>query len=79
VTVSFVVSEAGCESCARLVRGALEPLGTVESVEVDEAADEATVRLAGDATEEQVNGALAGASAGAGHAYRVRPGSWRAA
>jgi copper chaperone CopZ len=79
VTVEFVVSEAGCESCAALVRAALEPFGTVESVEVDEAADEATVRLAGDASEQAVDGALAEASAGAGHAYRVRPGSWRAA
>jgi copper chaperone CopZ len=78
VSVSFVVSEAGCESCAKLVRGALEPLGAVESIEVDEAADEATVRLAGDTTEDDVNLALAGASAGVGHAYRVRPGSWHA-
>ena len=79
MTVSFVVSEAGCASCAALVREALEPLGTVESVDVDESADEATVLLAGDASEETVNRALAGASAGAGHAYRVRPGSFRAA
>lgn len=77
MSVSFVVQEAGCESCARLVRRALEPLGTVESVEIDEAADEATVRLDGDASEDDVNGALAGASEGVGHAYRVRPGSWR--
>ena len=77
MNVTFVVEEAGCESCARLVRGALESLGTVESVEVDEAADEAPVRLAGSATEEDVNVALAAASEGVGHAYRVRPGSWR--
>ena len=76
-SVEFVVSEAGCESCARLVRRALEPFGTVEAVEIDEAADEATVRLDGDASEEAVNGALAEASVGVGHAYRVRPGSWR--
>jgi copper chaperone CopZ len=78
-TVSFVVSEAGCESCAALVREALEPLGEVESVEIDEAADEATVVLAGPAaSEHEVAAALVGASAGTGHAYRVRPGSWRA-
>lgn len=77
MTVSFVVQEAGCESCARLVRAALEPLGTVEAVEIDEAADEATVRIAGETTEEEVNLALVGASGGVGHAYRVRPGSWR--
>jgi copper chaperone CopZ len=76
VSVSFVVEEAGCESCARLVRSALEPLGAVESVEIDEAADVADVRLDGPATEEDVNRALAAVSAGAGHAYRVRPGSW---
>ena len=45
MTLVFEVEEAGCESCAALVRGALEPLATVESVEVDEAADRATVRL----------------------------------
>jgi copper chaperone CopZ len=78
VTVSFVVTEAGCESCARLVRAALEPLGSVEAVAVDEAADEARVLLAGAASEDDVNAALERASAGAGHAYRVRPGSWRA-
>jgi copper chaperone CopZ len=79
VTVEFVVSEAGCEACAALVRDALEPFGTVESVEIDADADEATVWLDASASEEAVNGALADASAGAGHAYRVRPGSWRAA
>ena len=79
MTVEFVVSEAGCESCAALVRDALEPFGTVETVEIDEAADEATVRLVGEASEEAVNGALAEASAGVGHTYRVRPGSWRGA
>lgn len=75
----FEVEEAGCDSCAALVRGALEPLATVESVEVDEAADRATVRLdaAAELAEADVAAALAGASAGAGHAYRVRPGTWR--
>ena len=77
MSLSFVVEQAGCESCARLVRGALEPLATVESIEVDEDADAATVRLTGEATEDDVNLALAAASEGSGHEYRVRPGSWR--
>ena len=79
MTLVFEVEEAGCDSCAALVRGALEPLATVESVEVDEAADRATVRLdaAPELAEADVAAALAGASAGAGHAYRVRPGSRR--
>lgn len=75
---TFIVEEAGCESCAALVREALEPLGAVESVEIDEAADVSTVRLSTSATEDDVNRALADVSAGAGHAYRIRPGSWRA-
>jgi copper chaperone CopZ len=78
VSVSFLVEEAGCDSCAVRVREALEPLGIVQSLEVDEAADAATVTLGGDATQEHVELALAAASAGAGHTYRVRPGSWRA-
>jgi len=79
VSSTFVVEEAGCESCAALVREALEPLGAVESVEVDEVADVAFVHLASPASEPDVNKALADVSASAGHAYRVRPGSWRAA
>jgi copper chaperone CopZ len=77
VSPAFVVDEAGCESCAALVREALERLGTVESVEIDEAADVSRVVLTGAVSEEQVGAALAGASAGGGHAYRVRAGSWR--
>ena len=77
MSTSFVVEEAGCESCAALVREALEPLGAVESVEVDEAADVSTVRLAGGAAQDDVDRALADVSTGAGHTYRVRPGSWR--
>ena len=77
--IAFEVEQAGCESCAARVRAALEPLGTVESVEIDEAADVANVRLDGDPREEEVNGALGASSAGSGHLYRVKPGSWRAA
>ena len=77
--VEFDVEEAGCDSCAALVTAALEGLATVESVEVDEAADRAHVTLAGEVDEAAVGAALAGVSEGAGHAYRVRPGSWRTA
>ena len=54
-------------------------MGVVESVEVDESADTSHVVLAGssaDADQAAVDQALAAASAGAGHLYRVRPGSW---
>lgn len=77
--LTFVVEQAGCESCAARVRGALEPLAEIEAIEVDEDADAATVRAAGDLDEDAVNDALEAVSAGSGHAYRVRPGSWRAA
>lgn len=77
--VTFVVEEAGCPSCAQRVRTALEPLAVVQEIEIDEEADAATVRaeLAREMTESEVNGALAEASAGGGHSYRVRPTSWR--
>jgi copper chaperone CopZ len=75
--ISFEVEEAGCESCGKLVRAALREVGTVENLEIDAAADLATVVLAGGASRSAVDAALADASAGAGHAYRVRAGSWR--
>jgi hypothetical protein len=78
--VCFVVAEAGCESCAERVRAALEPLASINSIAIDEQDDSATVVL--DAvpklSEEQINEALAQASAGAGHTYRIRHGSWSA-
>ena len=79
--VVFEVEDAGCSSCAALVREALAPLATVEAVDVDEDANSATVRMAaaGDLYEGAVNAALADASQGVGHAYRVKPGSWRPA
>ena len=77
--LTFVVEQAGCESCAARVRGALEPLAEVVAIEVDEQADAATVHAAGDVSEEAVNEALQTASHGSGHAYRVRPGSWQPA
>lgn len=73
----FVVEEAGCDSCAALVRDALEPLGEVRSLEIDEAADLATVSLVSvrPLEEAEIAAALADASEGTGHAYRVQPGS----
>jgi len=79
VGVAFEVEQAGCESCAARVRAALEPLAPVRAIEVDEAADTATVRLGAAVAEADVAAALAAASDGSGHAYRVKPQSWRAA
>ena len=75
--VRFVVEEAGCSSCAERVRGALEGLVDVERLELDEAADELVVvgTARADANEAAVTEALAEASAGAGHEYRIRAGS----
>ena len=75
----FEVEQAGCESCAARVRGALVPIVAVAQIEIDEDRDTAAVRLAPgtDTTEEDVNRALLEASHGSGHTYRVKPGSWR--
>lgn len=75
--VVFEVEQAGCDSCGKLIGGALADVGTVESVEIDEGADLATVVLSGAASRGAVDAALEQVSAGAGHAYRVLPGSWR--
>lgn len=77
MSVAFTVEQAGCESCGELIGAALGRLGTVESLEIDEAADLATVVLSGPPSRDDVDAALAEASGGAGHAYRVRAGSWR--
>ena len=73
----FEVEQAGCESCAKLIRTALSEVGDVESVDVDEDADRATVVLADPRSRAAVDAALSRASAGAGHDYRVRTCSWR--
>ncbi|MBA2641605.1 MAG: heavy-metal-associated domain-containing protein [Actinobacteria bacterium] len=80
MAIVFEVEHAGCESCAAKVSKALADLGPVAAISIDEAADSATVTLARDssATEDRINTALADASHGSGHAYRVRAGSWRA-
>lgn len=77
--VVFEVEQAGCESCAARVRAALEPLGAVDEIAVDPDADAAMVRARGAGlSEDAVNAALAAASHGSGHTYRVRAGSWQA-
>lgn len=80
-TVEFTVENAGCASCAALVRDVLSELGRVDSITVDEARDVAEVRLSGVSTIslDGVNDRLARASAGSGHAYRVAPASWTTA
>jgi copper chaperone CopZ len=75
--VVFEVEQAGCESCGKLIGTALSDVGTVESIDIDEDADIATVVLSGPASAGAVDAALEEASATAGHAYRVRPDSWR--
>jgi hypothetical protein len=75
----FVVEQAGCESCAALVRETLEAVAAVDDVTVDEASDSATVRLRAGTplSVDEVDRLLAEVSTGTGHAYRVRPGTWR--
>jgi copper chaperone CopZ len=75
--VSFVIEEAGCASCADRIRDALEALGPVGKVAVDETHDTATVVMGTVIDPDAVAAALEDASAGSGHTYRLRPGSWR--
>lgn len=77
----FEVEQAGCESCAALVRDVLEDVAPVVAITIDEAQDMATVRLApgAAASEEDIDRILVEASHGSGHAYRVKRGSWRRA
>ena len=75
--ILFDVEQAGCESCGELISTALGRIGVVESIEIDEDSDTATVVLAGSASRGSVDAALEEASAGAGHAYSVRADSWR--
>ena len=76
--VRFVVEQAGCSSCAARIRVALEAIATVEAIEIDEAADIASVRLADSprVLEDAVVLALQTASEGSGHEYGVQAGSW---
>lgn len=81
VEISFEVEQAGCATCAARVRGALAPLLEISALEIDEARDAAlvTARAAEEPPVETIDELLAAASEGAGHTYRVRPGSWRLA
>ena len=76
--VRFVVEQAGCPSCASLIREALDAIADVDGIEIDEVADLATVRLRQGANPSQqtVEGVLETVSRDSGHAYRVQPGSW---
>ena len=74
--VEFTVEQAGCESCGKLIAEALSQVGSVESIEIDEAADTAAVVLSGSPVREAVDASLVEASAGAGHVYSVQAGSW---
>ena len=81
MSLSFVVEQAGCASCAEVIRETLAAVGTVVAVDVDEASDSATVRLhpAHDVSVGALDSLLRDASVGSGHAYRVKPGSLVAA
>ena len=76
--IAFEVEQAGCDTCETRVRAALEPLGLVAEIRIDEEADLANVTFipAEGVQRASVEAALAGASVGAGHQYRVREGSW---
>lgn len=76
--VRFVVEQAGCPSCASLIREALDAIADVEGIEIDEAADRATVRLrqGSNPSQQSVGRVLETVSRDSGHAYRVMPGSW---
>ena len=78
MSVAFTVEQAGCESCGKRIGDALSALGTVESIEIDEATDTAAVVLSGAPGPDAVEAMLAKASSGAGHVYGVQAGSWRA-
>ena len=78
--LAFDVEQAGCPSCAARIRAVLDPLARLDEITIDEEADLAKIRcspLSDEVSEEEINRALADASQGAGHAYRVRPRSWR--
>ena len=79
MTIEFTVEQAGCASCGKLIREALTELGQVGQVDVDEQADEALVALepSGSVSQVDVDQILSRVSPAAGHAYRVRQGSWR--
>jgi copper chaperone CopZ len=76
--IRLIVEHAGCESCATRIRSALAPLLGIETITIDEAADIATVvaRAGTVPPREAIEAALAEASVGSGHTYRLRPASF---
>ena len=76
--VRFVIEQAGCPSCASLIRDALDTITDVEAIDIDGDADLAIVRLgqSSHASEQTVADVLEAVSRESGHAYRVQPGSW---
>ena len=76
--IGFTVEQAGCPSCASLIREALGAIAVVAGIEIDEAADLATVRLeqGSNPSQRTVASVLETVSRNSGHAYRVQPGSW---
>ena len=78
IKVRFDVEHAGCPACAERVQGALASLATVDELTIDEESDTATVSIstAVSLDESTINAALAEASTGSGHEYRVKSGSW---
>ena len=77
----FEVEHAGCSTCAERIRDALSTVVTIEEITIDEGTDTARVLIRREAAiqEPAVNEILAQASAGSGHEYRIKPGSWREA
>jgi hypothetical protein len=77
VEITFEVEQAGCASCGARVRAALEPLLRISTLEIDDSLDAALIRAqaAEQPPVETIDELLAAASDGAGHRYRVRPGS----
>jgi hypothetical protein len=75
--IDFVVEQAGCESCAARVKAALAHLLAIEEITVDEDANVAAVRAHAPPGLDlaTVDAALAEASRGSGHTYRVSTGS----
>jgi copper chaperone CopZ len=78
-SITLEIEQAGCSSCASRIDTALSRIATVEEIVVDEVADTAKVRLGGSPGEAAVAAALADASAGSGHSYRIKSGSWQTA
>ena len=78
--VRVVVGRAAWPSCASVIREALDAIADVEGIEIDEAADRATVRLqhGSNPSQQTVARMLETVPREPGHTYRVQPVSWLA-